>query len=359
MLFKDSNTVLQYAQLTGTINFLSIQPTLLMIEEVYIEDALGNELYGSLNSAYQLTTNELELTTAQQNLLEQCRKVIGRYLCYHYAPIAEIQVSESGARRSENNNSKTAFQYQVTNFRNENLRQAELYTEKLLQFLETNQSAYPEWLNSAAYKDYSSLFIKTAKDFDAQYKTPSPYRNYWAMRWKMRDVEEQHIKEVLTEPLFTDLKTKYNNPSVTLSDEEKALVALLKKAIAYLTVAFAVPHIGVRIDAMGITVAGPTTASQDDASKRTDARSDKVSLLISSCENAGRTWLKMAAEYLNKNAGKFTAYQPTTPPAASVVNDPYYTDVNNTYYGDALNIRPSKTNNADLNANINGAFGLP
>ncbi len=363
MLIKDSITALQYAQFVGTINFNSIKPTVEMIESVYIENILGTTLYNNLDAALAAVTADtpVPLTDDNAKLLEKCRLVIGRYLCYHYAPIAEIQVSESGARRSENSTSKTAFQYQVTNFRTENLNQAELYTEKLLQFLEDNQTTYSDWTSSDSYKQYNQLFIKTAKDFDYNYKTAAPYRNYWALRWKMQDVEDQQIRDLLGDDCYNDIKTKNADNAYTWTDDEKRLVDMLKKGISYLSVAFSIPHLGVRIDAMGITVAGQTTSSNDDSTKRISAMDSKVSLLITTSENAGRTWLKRAYDFLVKNAASFPLFVPPTTGTApdGNVEDPYKNDVNNIYYPDDVRNRNTKTNPGGFNANLGGGFGLP
>ncbi len=314
MLFKDNKKIPDYASFTGTIEYAAIKPTLRMIENDHLVKLLGNELYSSLNSALALITDETSLSPDNQLLLHQCRMVIGPYLCYYYTPKAEIGLSASGARRSETETEKTAFQYQITNFREVNLREAEKASEQLLQFLDENQSSYSQWVNSKAFAAYKSLFIASASEFDENYKTASPYRNYWAMRWKMFDVEELHIRIKLGDPLFDSLKTKLL--ANTLSTKETKLLKFVKKAIAYYTIAFALPDLSVRLDDDGLTVVG-ITRSSNDKDRRQDATENKFSNIVNNAQAAGSEWLVKSMDYLKANATDFPLYQPIIiPPEA-------------------------------------------
>ena len=124
MLFKITASVLQYAELT-TIQFASVKPTIRLVEQQHILPVLGSVLYKSLNDAYTATEDENSLTDDQKDLLEKCRCVIGPLLCYYYAPKAEVKLGDAGAQRSESESLKSAYQNQVVNFREQNLREGE------------------------------------------------------------------------------------------------------------------------------------------------------------------------------------------------------------------------------------------
>jgi hypothetical protein len=302
MLFKDSNTLKEYAQLTGEINFASVKPTLRFVETIHIIPVIGKELYNDLNTAFNDAATLDDLDEPQVNLLEQCRYIIGPYLCYYYAPKSDVQLNDGGMSK----NKDAAFQYQGTNFREANLREAETATELLLQFLEDNSDDYPEWLASSAFEEYRKLFIKTGKEFNENFTSASPYRNFHAMRNKMVDVEEHNIRMAIGDTLFDALKAKDKAEAPTFTDKEKQLLFKLKKAIANFTVAFSVPLLNVRIDANGITVVayGPST-SRDQDNMRTNASSDAQSILIAKCIDAAESWLSDALKFLNDNATDF------------------------------------------------------
>lgn len=307
MLFKDTKTKLvEYAEITASTNFITVKPTIQRIEENHIVGILGKELYKSLNDAYTAAENENTLTDAQKALLDQCRKVIGTYLGYYFAPIGELKFSDAGVRRSETNTEKTAYQYQVANFRAACLRNGEDATEYLLEFLEENKADYPDWVSSTAFTRYRSLFIKSGKEFGELFPSHSPYRNYWAMRSKMITVEQHNIRAAIGDALYDYLKAKEQEETPAFSEKEKNLLFKLKNAIANFTVSFAIPFLAVRIDANGITVAtsSPRTSRDEDA-LRQNATDNNMSNIITSAAASGQAWLKDAINYLKKYAADF------------------------------------------------------
>lgn len=310
MLFKDTAKIIEYASMVNTVNFVSVTPTLRMVEEHHIKPILGKTTYDALNTAYTGASTESSLTTAQKNLLHQCRMIIGPYLAYYYAPKADVKLSDGGARRSETNTEKTAYQYQVTNFREQHLREAEAAIEMLLQFLEENKADYASWVASDEFKKYRSLFIKTGKEFNELFPSHTPYRNYWAMRSKMQDVEENVIRTSLGDTLYDSLKTIDATSAQSFSAKEKELLKRLKKAIAYFTVSYSIPFLNVRIDANGITVASGGSNSNDETASRTKAEANAISNIIANSQQAGSMWLANAIDYLNKeeNEGVFAGW---------------------------------------------------
>lgn len=310
MLFKNSNKLAEYAELNSNTNFFSIKATMRMVEEQHIIPVLGKQQYDALNNAYTAAADEGILTDANKNLLHQCRMVIGPYLCYYFSSKAEVKLSDGGVRREETDNSKTAFQYQTTEYRRQNLKEAEFATEILLQFLDDNKTSYTLWRDSPAFIQYRKLFIKSGKEFNEYFPSHSPYRNYWAMRSKMMSVEENNIRKMLGETLYTDIKTTDLSPSLSFTDKEKILLTKLKMAIAHLTVAFSIPFLNVRLDANGISVKSNNAGSDDALSARGTAGDNALSALIKNCQTEGQNWITNAINYLNDtgNAGEFAGW---------------------------------------------------
>jgi hypothetical protein len=307
MIFKDSIKLQEYAQLSGEVNYVGLKPTLRIVEQKYILTVLGKELYEELDTAYTAATNESSLSVRLKNLLTQCRMVAGPMFCVMYAPKSDVLLSDSGMQRTETTNNKTAYQYQGTKFIEANLREAEDATELLLQFLEINKVDYPTWVNSDQFKEYKILFIKTGGAFDTFFPSASPQRNYFAMRQKMIDVEQIHIKKMLGSTLYTDLKTK--DVAGTTSEKEKELLFKIKKAVANLTVAFAIPFLNVKINAEGLSVMASASFSTNDAQNVRQQVMDKsLSSFREACLTTGQEWIKEAQEYLTANQSDFTSW---------------------------------------------------
>jgi hypothetical protein len=313
MLIRSNETLLEFAELTATIQFASVKSTIRLVENQHLVPVLGKELYDSLDAAYTTSLTDptaSPLTALQTSLLEKCRCVIGPMLCYYYTPKAEVKLSNAGAQRLETTTNKTAFQNQVVNFREQNLREGEIATEQLLEFLETWKVDLPTWVNSEAFKEYRKLFIKSGKEFDTLFSSASPYRNYWAMRSKMLEVEQGTIRTMLGEDLFAALKTKDNATTPAFNNEEKELIFKLKKAIAYATVALSIPFLNVRIDANGITIQSNARATNDELAKRGPAGVPILNTIIQKCEAAAGAWVNNVAQYLNDHLEAFTGLWP-------------------------------------------------
>ena len=243
-----------------------------------------------------------------ERLLILCCKVIGPYTAYNFIPKAEVVLSDSGAQRMEANNAKTAFAYQITAALEQRLKEGEAATELLLQFLTEHTATFESWVNSEEFKRFKSLFIKTGNEFDFLYRTQQPFRNYFAMRFKMVDVEILTIESAITPSVFAYLKDKDMEIDPDWTVEEKTLLIYIKKSIAYLTVADSIPNLSVRIDNNGLSVLSDTGSARNQVEIRKDVDNDKLSLLISTCRESGKQWLNKAIEYIRTHPDKFPSY---------------------------------------------------
>ena len=314
MLFKTKESMNQYTDVAASVTLLNVKSTAIFVESKILKSILGKSLYKELDDDFN--ENEDGLRSEQIELLEYCRRVLGPYICYYYAPKAAVQLSASGTQRVEGTNSKTSFAYQDVNFRAQYLLEGETACEALLEYLNENWANEPVWSDSSEFAEFKSLFIKTGSEFEKLYPTPQPYRNYWAMRFKMFEVEETHIIKAITSRLFNYLKQKDKSQDPGWSDAEKRLLLYLKKSIAYLTVAAAVPHLNVRIDDNGITIASDnSTVSNKDQKITKAADPASISLLITSSADAGKEWLKKAVDLLTEDPESFPEWiNPLTTP---------------------------------------------
>jgi hypothetical protein len=314
MLFKTSDKVKEYAQITGDINSASYRVTMEAVEKRYLKPVLGKELFESLTNTFADGASDepfdVEIEAA---LLDLCRRVTGPFFCYHYAPKTDVQVSDAGVQRTETSTNKTAYQYQSTKYREENYNEGQDAIENLLAFLEEKIDDFPLWSDSDEFKQYRSLFIKTASEFNSIYPSPAPQRNYWALRPKMADVEEISIKNFLGSTLYNALKEKAKEPTPGFTEKETALIRLLSKAIAYFTVAAATPFLAVKMTPAGITIpAAASFSSNDNENTRAGADPKMLASLIESCNHSGSMWLEQAALYMKENKDDFTDWPGNT-----------------------------------------------
>lgn len=308
MLFKTSTVLQGFANFSGEINFASLANTLQVTEETYLITVIGQAQYDQLNNAYNATAGEPTLSAPLTKLLYKSRRIVAPMLVYLWAPRVELKLNDAGLQRLETPTNKTGFQYQVSNFREAAQSEGEAATETMLAFINANAVDYPLWVADNASNDYNSFFIKDAKTFQKNFHTHSPHRIYNSMRFKMFDVEELGIQPAITAPVYAALKAKMLT-NVAFTTAENALVKMLQKAIAYFTVAEAIPFLRVRIDGNGLTVMSQKPGGANEkVNDRTAAGDTAVSHMIRNSNNSGTIWLKSAFDYIVANAVSFPAY---------------------------------------------------
>lgn len=301
MLITDIETLITYCPVTKATTFANVKLTVDTVYKYHVLPVLGTTLAETLKINLNSTEDKYK------QLLTECRMVIGQYTAYYYAPIAELKLSDAGARRSETATEKTAYQYQVTAFREECLRKGEQATEALLQLLHEKKADYPEWGNTAAEKEYLKYFIKDATTFANYFNSASPYRNYRAMRFKMHDAEVLVVQKNITPALYEHLKQKDKN-GTEYTAREAELMEMLKSVIAHYTVLYALPFLNVRIDGDGLTVVQLMFTSRDADSKKAQANADSINYLAEHCRSTGESWMAAALKYIEDNRADFASY---------------------------------------------------
>lgn len=306
MLFKNLETLKKYSQYGGTGDFSALESSLRMVEYTQIIPVIGQELYDNIQLAVKNAPTVDDIVDEYKQVTIHCLMAIGPLFCYHHADKADILFDGSGMKRTETNTNKTAYQEQRNKFKEANLAEGEQALEMLIKYLEDNINDFPEWTDSKNFKIYRSLFIKTGSEFNEIFPSATPYRNYWAMRSKMNDVEENQIRPFLGDTIFDALKENDRAADLPFTDQQNELLSRIKKAIANFTVAFSVPILNVRMNSMGITIPAITNFSTNDGENTRSGIADKwVDTFTKSCITTAQSWLTNAAKYLSEHEAEF------------------------------------------------------
>ncbi len=322
MLFKTTAELLPFTDVLTSVKIMDVQNTIVYVEEKIIKQLLGKELYDELSNNYKTETGEAPMSDEMQELLTYCRKVIGPFVCHSYHAKASIQLSSAGSQRTEGEASKTSYAYQDAAFKEQMLLEGEAACESLLEYLNNHANDFEAYANSIEYKESQLLFIKSGVQFNKHYTTKQPYKNYWAMRFKMYEVELLTIKKAIGKPLYDYLKEKSADATYSLNAEEKTLLLFIEKSIAFFTVAASLPHINVEINGNEISVISDSSGGIIDKAKRKQPDNQQLSLLMSRCNDSGNRWLNEALMYIQENVAAFTAWvAPAVTVAAKSNND--------------------------------------
>lgn len=282
----------------------ALLPDFATAEVKYLVPLVGWTLYDNIKG--KLNANPVEDLSEQETaLLPYLRRVSAFYTYYDDLGTDNAKITDSGIKSTESVNMPRVFGWQFKELKNTLLQKAYDATEVLLRFLFEHKADYPEWVGSEEYAALNSLIIKTGTDFDNHYKLWQPMRTFYSLKILIDEVQEDFIKPAIGEDLMQFFVEGETN------DNEKEILKLLKKAIAYKTIKKAAEHYTVRFDSNGFTILGSGDQENGETAGREQASLPLFEQKINACERDAGTYLvkaqKAMAEYRpDSNNAAFT-----------------------------------------------------
>lgn len=229
-----------------------------------------------------------DLSDAEATLLPYLRRVVAFFAYLDDMGTDNAKITDSGIRTTESANLPRVFGWQYKELKNTLQAKAYDAVEVLLRFLFENRLDYLPWLSSDEYASLSGLLIKTGTDFDAHYKLYQPMRTFYSLKVLLDEVQEDLIKPAIGTEMLA-----YFIEEEALDDDEKKILKLLKKAVAYQTIKKACQHYSVRFDGNGFTVL-TGDAENPETAGRTTADLNLFDLKMKSSEDDALTYFAKA-----------------------------------------------------------------
>lgn len=240
LLFNHTNE--GQAELKATLGFLdadityaNLQPDI-KLNTPYLIDLISQEVYDKIVTFYEGNTEDETTDLA----LEYCRLYIASMAYLDYAPNNDLSHSNSGRSFRNEDNEKIPWQWQIDSDNAALAERAYKALDRLFALLDT--ANWTEWTSSEAYKTANRLFIKNAISFDKTFNINRSAQLYYRLVPFMDDIETEYINPILTEATATTLKT-----AETPTAEQKKLLTLTRKAIAYFSLAKAMESFPVQM----------------------------------------------------------------------------------------------------------------
>jgi len=176
-------------------------------------------------------TDEEDFTAAQVKLLPYLRRALALLSLYEYSKVNDIQMSEAGLMRVENENMRSAYRYQINEYRDFFLTQGYEAIETMLEFLTLNSSDYEAWEESPARSRHMSILLNTASAFRRAYSLSISRHTYEIVRPLIEDLESFALVSFLGKPQYEALLDNFN--TTTLEDQ---LIEMLRRSVANSTI---------------------------------------------------------------------------------------------------------------------------
>ena len=268
-------------------------------QETFIKPVLGIGLYEQLQDAMALDPVPPDDGTTLENLaklLEMVRKPLALYALWLGADEFGVSVSSQGIQVIETPTHKTAPQYRVQNLKENWIRRANTALDLVLKFLDEHREDYPAYICQDA-----DLFIRNTLEFNSEVDIRESRRVFVALKPVIRSVERKYIRPALSSELFDELKQVLLSNS-EMSKEQKALMDLIRPALAHLTISRALIEISIDVLDWGIfDTAGNTFAN---VSSKQASNKDRISIMAEANQRDGEAELKALQQLLDETASE-------------------------------------------------------
>jgi len=282
-LINDIETVRANGVNVMFINDDSVIADMLGAEERFIVPVLGETLYNDLND------NIADPDYA--DLLAKVRRALAPLAYWSDLPNIQSVITDRGAAAFASQNMVSSPRWAFYELR-ETLADKGCYAlERLIQYLFDNKTD----LNWTLPSPFKIIFL-TGDEFYNFFPVYQPHRTFLNFRPIIKQVEDQYIRTSIGDLFFEELRDKANP-----STEDAKAIALIKAAVANLTIKTACEILPVKISANGFTVILRDALDKPWQGEQ-QAEDTQIGLLYKSVERTGNTYASKLKDYLNENA---------------------------------------------------------
>ena len=301
----DTNFKSHYSGVNTSMAWAELEPAVRQATEKFVLDFVGEELYDDLSDKFQ---NDTALTDEQAKTLQLLQDCIAYYSIYHILPEKNSVVASMGVvQNTPDGGSQPVNQWGWKAKRWSALENADTFLDRLLVYLEKQVAAsvayFDLWADSDAYNVKKSDFFKSTTELDEFLNIQKSRRSFISLVRFMSQVEEDVIKPLLCDDLYTAMLTS------PLSAENALLLPYIRRAVAYLGAVEAIPHHRIVIDGDGFRVVSQSDGFDDRRNMTNNVHEAAIGALMLRCEEQGRKAVARLSKFLEDNIADYPDYE--------------------------------------------------
>lgn len=304
----DTNFQEHYSGVNLSMAWAELTPAIRQATEKFVIPYIGKELYDDLAAKFIAGTT---LQTYQAQALEYLQDCVAFYTIYHILPEKNTVLASLGTvQPNPEGGSTPSPQWSWKAKRWNALENGDVFLDRLLQYLESQVNVpvayFDLWKNSEAYKVKTSDFFRATDELDEYLNIQRSRRSFISIVRFLKQVEEDYIKPVLCDTLYAAVLV--SSPSTV----NKKLIPLIRKAVAYLGAAAAIPHHRVVIDGDGFRIVSQTDQFDDRRNLTNPTHESAIAALHQRCEDQGKKALERLVKFLEDNLSDYPDYEDST-----------------------------------------------
>lgn len=146
VLFINRNDLVKQTIIDGNVQADRLMHFVEIAQEIHVQKYLGTDLY---NKIADMITNDIIAGTVYETLLvNHVQKMLIHYAMVDFLPFAAYQVKNGGIFKHVSENAETVDKNEVDYLVEKERTLAEYYTRRFIQFMDFNQTSYPEYTSN-------------------------------------------------------------------------------------------------------------------------------------------------------------------------------------------------------------------
>jgi len=269
--------------------------TYIKLSEREMKKIIGSEIFKVAEDHYNSDDYKAEITEGEEanaalllldELVEYIQLPVAMNAYRMFAPGNDLSHSETGRQMYISEGLKTAFEWMIDK---DDMNLLNLYhgsVDALLEFLDENKDTETEgkegeegvkvfeaWISSDAYIKSKELLINNADTFNDHFFINESRRLFLVLTPILKTVEGDIIRPCVSKEKYNEIKQMILEDN--LSDENKPLLALMRDALALLTISKACTRLSSEVLPNGVF---QHYSNYPGNTKNTSARSDRIEL---------------------------------------------------------------------------------
>ncbi|MBB2149173.1 DUF6712 family protein [Pedobacter gandavensis] len=298
----------KYVEVSKSLKIETVGPSLKSAGRRHLKDCLGPELFLRLIKAYQDAGLKVsDMSDELKELAELCQAAAANIGMSLLIPRVSISISESGISRLENDNQKTAYQYQEVNAKESYLRSGYDALEDIFIYLEEHKELYPDWVASSAYLDFKKYFIQSAAEFSSLYNIQQSRLSFLAVRYIMKRIEDFQVKDIISKKLFDTIKSQVKSGTIT-PQNRILLDDFICPGVALITIAKGVWERALDISEYGVTISMRGSSGNNELRQAAELKNQQK--MADQLLADGNLYLSQLGVFLEENKSDYPDYEP-------------------------------------------------
>lgn len=293
------------------MKFKQIQQWVEQAEREYLLPCLGTATLAELQEVYDDSDSSDE---GVNDVLEAAQRALCLFAYYIAIPGLQVKMMETGLHALSDDKYKSAYQWQVGDYRESYLLSAYSAMERLYDLLMQNASSFTAWTTTTGYSRYNDSLLRTPFEFSDVYSIGSSHITYVDLKPAIQRAQDLVLRTELGEDFYDSLIAHITGSDD--SDSEAADSDMLDLAVKKLRPALAHLAIGHAKEVLFRMVNGSLLSTRYNANSTNDVKAfddrlhtEFATTVRRNAMEMGHQLLSVARKWLDAHADDFPLYK--------------------------------------------------